>query len=178
MSPLRCALVAVLALSACKRETRELRTDPPVQQALDGIRVMPVGVMGVPPRVIAVQGDPYENNAYQLSQGKRLYDWFGCKGCHANGGGFSGPALMNGWWRYGPDPVTIYASIRDGRPNGMPPFRDKLTQDQIWQLTGYVRAVGTFKKKTAYPSRNDEMQARPSENRAPAATNISIPPSR
>ena len=174
---IRLVLLAALALAACKRETRDWRTDPPVQAALDQIRLMPVGIAGTPPRVIAVQGEPFESNAYQLNQGKRLYDWFNCKGCHANGGGLSGPAFMDGWWRYGPDAVTVFVSIRDGRPNGMPGFRDKLTTDQIWQLSGYVRAVGAWSKKTAYPSRNDEMQARPSENRAPAATNISLPPS-
>lgn len=178
MMDLRRALFVLLALSACKREQRDLRTDPAVQAALDGIRIMPVGVSGVPPRVIAVQGDPYETNAYQLNQGKRLYDWFNCKGCHANGGGMSAPALIDGWWRYGPDAVTIYDSIANGRPNGMPAFRDKLTTDQMWQLTGYIRAVGAFKASTAFPSRNDEMQSRPSENRAPAAANISLPPSR
>ena len=56
----------------------------------------------------------------------------------------SGPALTDGWWRYGPDAVTVFVSIRDGRPNGMPAFRDKLTTEQIWQLTGYVRSVGAY----------------------------------
>ena len=175
---IRVLTLAVLALASCKRETRDWRTDPPVQAALDGVRVLPVGVAGTPPRVIAVQGEPFESNAYQLNQGKRLYDWFNCKGCHANGGGLSGPALMDGWWRYGPDPASIFATIRDGRPHGMPAFGEKMTTDQIWQLTGYVRSVGAYSKKTAYPSRNDEMHARPSENRAPAASDISIPPSR
>jgi cytochrome c oxidase cbb3-type subunit 3 len=178
MTRLRFALVLVLALSACKREQRELRTDPAVQAALNDIKIMAVGVSGTPPRVIAVQGEPFETNAYQLNQGKRLYDWFNCKGCHANGGGMSGPALTDGWWRYGPDPVTIFNTLRDGRPDGMPAFGDKLTTDQLWQLTGYIRAVGSYQKYTAFPSRNDEMHARPSENRAPAAQNISLPPSR
>ena len=48
-------------------------------------------INGSLPRILIVQGSPYENNAYQLSQGKRLYDWFNCKGCHASGGGASGP---------------------------------------------------------------------------------------
>lgn len=171
-------LLAALALAGCKRENRELRTDPPVQSALNAVRVMPVGIAGAPPPVIAAQGEPFESNAYQLTQGKRLYDWFNCKGCHANGGGLSGPALTDGWWRYGPDAVSIFVSIRDGRPNGMPAFRDHMTTDQIWQLTGYIRSVGAYTSKTQYPSRNDEMQSRPSENRAPAAADISAPPSR
>ena len=57
------------------------------------------------------------------------------------------------------------------RPDGMPAFRDKLTTEQIWQLAGYVQAMGAYSAQTAAPNRNDEMQARPSENRAPAAAN-------
>ena len=55
-----------------------------------------------------------------------------------------GPALMDGWWRYGPDPVSIFATIRDGRPHGMPAIGDKMTTDEIWQLVGYVRTIGAM----------------------------------
>ena len=146
---IRVILLAALALAACKRETRDVRTDPPVQDALDKVRLLPVGIAGAAPRVIAVQGEPFESNAYQLNQGKRLYDWFNCKGCHANGGGLSGPALIDGWWRYGPDPVSLVVSIRDGRPGGMPAFRDRLTIEQVWQLAGYLQTLGAYSAKTA-----------------------------
>ena len=78
-----------------------------------------------------------------LSQGKRLYTWFNYKGCHADGGANSGPAFLDGWWRKGPSPDSIYLSIRDGRPRGMPSYRELLTHEQIWQLAGYVRSIGT-----------------------------------
>jgi cytochrome c oxidase cbb3-type subunit 3 len=166
----------VPALAGCKREVRELRTDPPVADALDRVAPMPNRIGGAPPVVLSAMNMPYENNAWQLNQGKQLYTWFNCVGCHAHGGGASGPALMNGWWRYGPDVVSVYLSIRDGRPNGMPAFRDRLTPDQIWQLTGYVRTIGAYTGKTAAPGRNDEMQSRPAENRAPAASALAPPP--
>jgi cytochrome c oxidase cbb3-type subunit III len=170
--------LVVLALAACKRETRDFRADPPVAAALNHVAPLPNRINGAVPYVIFAQGDPYGNNAYQLNQGKRLYTWFNCKGCHADGGGVIGPALMDGWWRYGPDRVSVFLSIRDGRPHGMPAFGDRLTAEQIWQLTGYVRTIGGYSGKTAAPSRNDEMQSRPSENRAPAAASLSMPPSR
>ena len=72
---------------------------------------------------------------------------------------------MDGWWRYGADPVSVFVSLRDGRPNGMPAFRDKLTTEQIWQLVGYVRSIGLAAAATGAPSRNDEMQSRPGESR-------------
>ncbi|MBO1075503.1 c-type cytochrome [Roseomonas marmotae] len=170
--------LALLSLAGCKREARQTRLDPPVAEALDQVRVMPNGISGRPAPVIAAMGEPYDGNAYQIAQGKRLYEWFNCQGCHADGGGASGPALMNGWWRYGPDPVSVFLSIRDGRPNGMPAFRDRLTTEQIWQLTGYVRMLGTTSISLAAPGRNDAMQSRPAENRAPAMLPPGPPPSR
>jgi cytochrome c oxidase cbb3-type subunit 3 len=170
-------MVLLALLAACKREERGLRLEPPSSEALDQVALMPNSIGGAPPEIDVAMDKPYENNAYQLSQGKRLYDWFNCKGCHADGGGASGPALMDGWWRYGPDMVSIFVSIRDGRPHGMPAFRDKLTTEQIWQLAGYVQTIGMVAAKTAAPSRNDEMQSRPAESRAPAGADIP-PPSR
>jgi cytochrome c oxidase cbb3-type subunit 3 len=163
-----CLALMPLLLAACEREQRSLRTPPAIVAALDHVRLMANRIGGATPPVLTNLGHPYENNAYQLSQGKRLYTWFNCKGCHADGGGNTGPALMDGWWRYGPDPASIFATIRDGRPHGMPSFGDKMTTDQIWQLAGYVRTIGAMSAKTAAPSRNDDLQSRPAENRAPA----------
>jgi cytochrome c oxidase cbb3-type subunit 3 len=160
---------SALALAACQREERTLRLDPPVAAALDGIAVMPGGIGGAPPDIYAALGKPYASNAYSLSEGKRLYGWFGCKGCHADGRGTAfGPPLIDGWWQYGPDIVSIVASIRDGRPHGMPSFHDKLTTDEIWQVAGYVQTIGAYAASTAAPGRNDEKTDRPAENRAPA----------
>jgi cytochrome c oxidase cbb3-type subunit 3 len=170
-------LCVLVALAACKREEREWRTDPAITAALDQVRPMPNRINGATPTILAALEDPFENNAYQINQGKRLYAWFNCQGCHADGGGSGGPALMDGWWRYGPDRISIFLSIRDGRPNGMPAFGNRLTTDQIWELTGYIRTLGGSVGKAAAPSRNDAMQSHPAENRAPAAMPLRQPPS-
>jgi cytochrome c oxidase cbb3-type subunit 3 len=163
------ALMA-LFLAGCDREQRQLRLDPPIAHALDQVAAMPSGIGGAPPQVYSALEKPYVSNAYDLSQGKRLYTWFGCPECHGSDGlGGAGPALLDGWWQYGPDVVSIYLSIRDGRPSGMPAFRDKLNNEQIWQLSGYVQTMGAYVAKTAAPSRDDSVQTRPAENRAPAA---------
>jgi cytochrome c oxidase cbb3-type subunit 3 len=159
---------AILALAGCEREERRTRVDPPIAAALDAIAVMPNGIGGRPPEVHAAMGTPYRSNAYQLSQGKQLYEWFGCPSCHGDGQGGSGPSLIDGWWEYGPDLVSIYSSIRDGRPHGMPSFRSRLTNDQLWQLAGYIQVLGAYSADTAAPSRSDRPQTRPAENRAPA----------
>jgi cytochrome c oxidase cbb3-type subunit 3 len=98
-----------------------------------------------------------ERNAYAMAQGKNLFRWFNCTGCHSNGGGGMGPALMDDKWRYGSSPDDIYASIMDGRPNGMPAFRGKINEDQVWQLVAYVRSMSGWARKDAAPGRNDSL---------------------
>ncbi len=110
---------------------------------MQAVAVMPSGVGGSPPRLLYLIGNPWRGNAYQLAEGKRLYHWFGCPQCHADGQGTArGPALLDGWWNYGPDLVSLYTSIHAGRPGGMPAFRDRLTTEQVWQLAGYVQVLG------------------------------------
>ena len=77
-----------------------------------------------------------------MSQGKQLFTWFNCTGCHANGGGGSGPPLMDDNWIYGGSIENIVATIREGRPNGMPSFRGRIPDDQIWEIAAYVRSMG------------------------------------
>ena len=150
-------LVCILLLAGCQREERQLRLDPPTADALDRVALMPNGIGGTPPKVYFALGKPYEANAYNLSQGKRLYAWFGCKAAMATAKAASGRAFLDGWWHYGPEMVSIFASIRDGRPHGMPAFRDKMTTEQIWQLAGYVQTIGSYSAKTggAQPQRRE-----------------------
>lgn len=150
------------------RQPRELRNNPPVLADLSRFRLMSNGIGGAPPESYFAEAEPYENDAYNLSQGKRLYTWFGCAACHGDGRGAAGPSFLDGWWLYGPEMVSIVASIRDGRPHGMPAFRDRMTIEQIWQLAGYVQTIGAYSAKVAATGRNDGPQTRPSENRAPA----------
>jgi cytochrome c oxidase cbb3-type subunit 3 len=109
----------------------------------------------------------YEGNAYHIAQGGRLFRWYNCTGCHAAGGGAIGPALMDDTWRYGGRIDQIYSTIMQGRPNGMPSFRDKIPPQQVWQLAAYVRALSGNVPKDAAPSRRDAMAATPPLTRVP-----------
>ncbi|WP_298231318.1 c-type cytochrome, partial [uncultured Azohydromonas sp.] len=97
----------------------------------------------------------FEQNAYAVSQGKRWYRWFNCNGCHAMGGGGSGPPLMDGEWRYGGSAAQIVATLRQGRPNGMPSFEGRMTDQQLWQLAAYVRSMSGQLRTDVAPGRND-----------------------
>jgi cytochrome c oxidase cbb3-type subunit III len=167
---LSCLALGLLA-SGCEREERSFRPNPAGTETATQITQT---TLAAGPQPVQAQrsalGARYENNAFALSQGKRLFAWFNCSGCHGNGGGGSGPALMDDTWIYGSGIENIVATIREGRPNGMPSFRGRIPDDQIWQIAAYVRALAGLTSKDAAPSRNDDLHPRPSENRLPAAT--------
>jgi cytochrome c oxidase cbb3-type subunit III len=75
-----------------------------------------------------------------------------------------GPALMDEKWIYGGKPEEIFSTIVAGRPNGMPSFRDRVPDFQIWQLAAYVRSMGGQLRKDAAPTRDDHLQGRPPES--------------
>jgi cytochrome c oxidase cbb3-type subunit 3 len=106
-------------------------------------------------------GDPrageYENNAFHIAQGQRWYAWFNCGGCHFHGGGGMGPPLMDEQWRYGGRKEDIVATILQGRPNGMPAWEGKITEQQAWQLAAYVKSLSAHPRQDALSARADEM---------------------
>jgi len=159
-SPCRAAslLGALLLLAGCDRETRESRGTPvaettPLPPTTDFSAGQP---QNIPP-------DPraklYEGNAFHIGQGQALFTQMNCVGCHAHGGGAIGPPLMDDEWRYGGRIEQIVASIVQGRPNGMPSWQGKLTEQQIWELAAYVRSMSGLVPKDVPPSRADAMSS-------------------
>jgi cytochrome c oxidase cbb3-type subunit 3 len=106
----------------------------------------------------------YEENAYALSEGKRLFNFYNCSGCHAHGGGGMGPPLIDDKWIYGSESSQVFATIVQGRPNGMPSFRGKILDYQVWQLAAYVRSMSGLVPQSAAPGRSDHMNGPPPEN--------------
>jgi cytochrome c oxidase cbb3-type subunit 3 len=157
--------VAVLT-AACEREERDTQTVPESQPSISSVALSPLqpGEASAPP---GGAHRPVEQNAFNLSQGKQLYTWFNCNGCHAHGGGDIGPALMDDQWLYGSEIENVYATIVQGRPNGMPSFRNRIPEQQIWQIAAYVRSMSGLTPKAASPSRSDEMQNKPAEQSMP-----------
>jgi cytochrome c oxidase cbb3-type subunit 3 len=113
---------------------------------------------------VAEVRNEYEENAYALSEGKRLFNSYNCNGCHAQGGGGMGPPLLDDEWIYGGRPEQIFSTIVEGRPNGMPAFRGKLPDFQVWQLAAYVRSMSGQVPKDAAPTRPDHMSGKPPES--------------
>lgn len=164
-------LVALLAVvvASCKREDRGFRTDPPSVQAVYAVRLtdfVPATQPSTQPtalEIAAIKND-YENNAYAMTEGQRLFANYNCSGCHANGGGGIGPPLMDEDWIYGSRPEQVYASIVQGRPNGMPAWGGRLPDEQVWKIVAYVRSLGGLVPQTVAPARSDHMDANPPPN--------------
>lgn len=151
-------LCAVTLLAGCEREERQFRELPAATAPANSevLSKLQPGRRIPGPEV----KDPYTANAQGISEGQRLYEWMNCVGCHFHGGGGIGPPLMDDKWIYGSDPENVFATIVEGRPNGMPSYRGKVTENQVWQIVAYVRSMSAMTSPAALPGRSDHLSAK------------------
>src|SRR5947209_2667791 len=174
-SRLQLALLFAIAavLTSCSREDRILRQPPPANDVLNTIQIS-----GLNPGANSMPTPPhsnmYQESAYAVSEGQKLFEQYNCVGCHAHGGGGIGPPLMDSNWIYGSEPGNIFATIMQGRPNGMPSFRNRIPEYQVWEIAAYVRSLSGLLPKGVSPSRSDEMNVKPSESSTPMQTRTGI----
>src|SRR6185312_1412629 len=166
-------LIAALLLGSCKREERVLRQPPPADETLNVVQIS-----GLNPGANSIPTPPpsnmYEESAYTVSEGQKLYEQYNCVGCHAHGGGGIGPPLMDNNWIYGSEPGNIFATIMQGRPNGMPSFRNRIPESQAWEIVGYVRSLSGLLPKDVSPGRSDDMGGYPPPQSMSKQTPIGI----
>jgi cytochrome c oxidase cbb3-type subunit 3 len=157
-------VLALLGLTGCDREARRYRELSATSNPDTAVRVTALQP-GAARQPEPVQS-PDQFNAWGIGEGKRLYSAFNCTGCHGmNGGGAIGPALIDDKWIYGGRPDQIYATISQGRPDGMPSFGGHVTTQQIWQLVAYVQAMSGQVEASIATSRNDDQMASLPESR-------------
>ena len=134
-------LCAALAGCNSKHNATTVAEAPPNTTAVQG-SPMPAILPGhgTPPPEDAIAAR-YENDDKAKAEGARLYDWYNCAGCHFHGAGGIGPSLMDNDWIYGGSMEQIYASIFQGRPNGMPSWGRKLSSTEIWEIAAYVHSL-------------------------------------
>ena len=163
----RCLLgvaAAAFITVACEREERRYQELPAAANRESSVRVSTLEPGA--PQTRATVKSPYQDNAWGMGEGKRLYAAFNCAPCHGvNGGGAIGPPLIDDKWIYGAEGDQIYATISQGRPDGMPSFGGHITTQQIWQLVAYVQSMAGQVKATSAPSRNDDQMAALPESR-------------
>ena len=142
------ALGAVaLALGGCGRASGGSTTPAPPggQPGIDAIQAVPLGdVAGGAESTAATNlANPYGSSAEAVQQGHDLFIKMNCSGCHgykAKGG--MGPDLTDGYWRYGGVPVSLFKSIYEGRPQGMPAWNPALPPQEIWKIVAYLQSLG------------------------------------
>jgi cytochrome c oxidase cbb3-type subunit 3 len=173
-------LACVAALGGCSREKRQFEPPGPAASANDPTRLTRLTPGTTPPvqspLTAASQAANYEENAYAVNQGKRLFRWYNCSGCHAQGGGGMGVPLMDDKWIYGSAPADIFRTIQQGRPNGMPSFGGRIPEDQVWQLVAYVRSMSGQLRSDVAPSRADGLAGSGAENSRNQEVPVPAPP--
>jgi cytochrome c oxidase cbb3-type subunit 3 len=132
-------VLAFAALSCAARADDPTRPTPePGALSVATTQLFPGGGSPPPPD----PRDPlYEGNPRAIADGARLFDWYNCSGCHFHGAGGMGPSLMDSQWRYGGSLDQIHATLVQGRPNGMPSWAGKIPDQQLWEISAYVRSL-------------------------------------
>ena len=88
--------------------------------------------------------NPYEGDSRAITVGGQLFVGYNCMDCHgADGSGAMGPSFQDGRWHFGGSPGEVFESIYQGRPDGMPAWGGRISNDQIWMLTAYVRSLSS-----------------------------------
>ena len=83
------------------------------------------------------------------ADGKKLYDTQGCMACHGNNArGAVGPDLTDDEWLRAPSDEMIFNTIKNGRSGTlMSPFKDAMSDEQIWKLVSYLRDENRKRKE-------------------------------
>lgn len=142
------ACVAAVAGAACGAESRAPQEAAPVPSAVQGI----VGPLPGPAQDVQDRPNPVAGSEESLAAGRRYFVQYNCAGCHGDhGGGGMGPSLRDTVWLYGDTHERIAKSIAEGRNYGMPAWSRMLTEEQIWQITAYLKSMRTSDEPDAPP---------------------------
>ena len=124
-----------------------------------GVAMMGMMAQQTPPTVPPPAGAPAAASAPGGGRGGRgnpaaqLFNEV-CAGCHGAtaAAGPRAPSLLADIWLHGGDDEAIARNIRDGfLEKGMPPFKDSLTEQQVWQMVAYLRTqTANLKDKPVY----------------------------
>lgn len=97
---------------------------------------------------------PYSTKS--IARGKQFY-LLHCVECHDQDGKGLGRRDFNGTppadltnpdeWLYGTSAEAIFVSVRDGSKNDMPGFKDKLQDEQIWNVVNFMRSLWPESKR-------------------------------
>ncbi len=132
-----------------------------------------VGPVPGPPGATHERINPLNGDPVALQDGRRLFNWYNCSGCHGgHAGGGMGPSLRDPVWLYGHRDDQIFDSIAEGRSNGMPAWGTRIPEHQIWELVAYIQSMGTAQEPDPPIEPADEQVPNPANNTPPARGEI------
>jgi len=86
-------------------------------------------------------GNPYRGDPAAIAEGRQIFDTI-CAVCHKpDGTGLVGPSLVDPYWKYGNDDASLFQTVSEGRPGGMPPWGAQLGSDKIWKALAYLETL-------------------------------------
>jgi cytochrome c oxidase cbb3-type subunit 3 len=140
-------VVPGLALVAAPNEQQQAPARRAVADSLRFVAHEEHVPAGFPSRAVPLAlRNPYEGNAQAVKTGAQLFVAYNCIDCHgADGAGAMAPSLADGRWHFGGGAAEVFESIYQGRPDGMPTWGGRITDDQIWMLATYVRSLSAGK---------------------------------
>jgi cytochrome c oxidase cbb3-type subunit 3 len=134
-------LGALVAMIAAGCDTQPIETAP--AGGMPPVKT-PIGPIPGAQQAVKLSMNPYAQNQVALQEGRRLFVWYNCAGCHGgHAGGGMGPSLRDQVWIYGDSDAHVFSSIAQGRAHGMPAWGTKLPEEQIWKLVAYVKSLRT-----------------------------------
>lgn len=84
--------------------------------------------------------NPFDGDPAAIKAGAALFDER-CAECHGDGTGLSGPDLTDNDWTYGGSDADVEASVKKGRPGGMPSWSGEIPDDDIWKIIAFIRSI-------------------------------------
>jgi cytochrome c oxidase cbb3-type subunit 3 len=125
----------------------------------------PVGPIPGAPENVVYTTNPLANDPVALQDGRRLFNWYNCSGCHGgHAGGGMGPSLRDPVWLYGDRDDQIFDTIAHGRSHGMPAWGTKIPRQQIWELVAYIKSMGTANEPDPPVEPAEEQVPNPQQN--------------
>lgn len=107
-------------------------------------RLLWIALFGLSAHVAQAQINPYTNDAQAIEEGRGLYNST-CTGCHGPNGtaGEIGPGLAIPGRSYSRNSdAQIFDAIKNGIASTvMPAHGGRLSDDQIWKITAYVKGL-------------------------------------
>lgn len=97
--------------------------------------------------------NPIPSDPASIEAGRRSYGRH-CASCHGpTGKGDGSMALAGGTpanlidetWDHGSTDGEIFIVIKEGTSNDMEPYKEKLTEKEIWHVINYIRSMGSKK---------------------------------